>query len=126
MFTRLDGFCLVKPTAEGISPAPLSDFHGRVCIAHEINLKTKSVLLQNPDGTALGSFDLDQIQLYFKCKDFSGLLVPHNYNSMQALQYVGRVFSLKKNIDRNMDLVKRGIIAVSLIKGEFCDDLYFK
>lgn len=122
---KIAGYAIPNVDADGQSPNPISDFQGKICIALEINHKSKSVLLLNPEQTALGAFDLDQIDRYFECRCFSGLLVPPDLNTFQTMEYIGRVFSYTQNLTRDMNFIKKMVIAASLHKGKFEDSIYF-
>lgn len=125
MLGDIVGYVLPKKDAKGQSPDDISKFQGVPCRALEINHSSKSVLAIAPDGKALAMFDLDQIERYFECQSFSGLLVPKGLDSKQALMYVGRVFSHPQNSKRDMDFIRKMVIVQSLAKGTFCDTIYF-
>lgn len=119
------GYCLISKTAIGQSPIDLSAFRGIPCRAFEINHRSKSVLVIDPQARGLAMFHFDQVDRMFECLTFSGLLIPPGMNSMDAMLYVGRVFSYPQNKERNMDFIRQMVVAQSLAKGEFCDSLYF-
>jgi hypothetical protein len=125
MFLDLAGYALPKKDANGKSSTDISKFRGIPCRAFEINHDSKSVLIITPDGQDLGMFDFDQIERMFECRSFSGLLVPPDLDEIQALIYVGRVFSYAQNQLRDMDFIRKMVIVQSLAKGSFCDILYF-
>lgn len=119
------GYCLPKRNAEGQSPVDLSEFRGLPCRCFEINHETKAILCINSKATGLASFDFDQIEKYFECQSFSGLLVPPAIDTLSAMQYVARVFSYPQNKKRDMSFISKMVIAASLSKGKFDDTLYF-
>lgn len=125
MIGELVGYVLPKKDACGRSPEDISIFQGVPCRAIEINKNTKSVLVLSPSGKSLGMFDLDQIYAYFECREFAGILVPAHFDSIQASLYAARVRSYPQNQKRDMDFIKKMVIAQSLAKGCFCYSIYF-
>lgn len=119
------GYCQIKPDAVGQSPDELSKFRGKPCRAMEINHRSKSVLVIDPEGTAMGMFDFDQIQSMFECQSMCGLLIPPGLDPVESLMYSTRVLSDIRNQQRDMNFIRKLIIVQSLMKGKFCDTLYF-
>lgn len=91
----------------------------------EINHSSKSVLVIDPEGTAMGMFDFDQIQSMFECQCVGGLLIPPGIDPIEAMMYSTRVLSDKRNQQRDMNFIRKMIVVQSLMKGKFCDTLYF-
>lgn len=125
MFLDIVGYALPKKDAKGQSAVSISNFQGIPCRAFEINHKSKSVLLIDPAATGLAMLDFEQLESFFECKSFSGLLVPKDMSDHQALEYLGRVYSHPQNRKRDMEMIRKLIIVQSLAKGCFTDTLYF-
>ena len=125
MLFDIVGYCQIKPDAVGKSPDDLSKFRGKPCRAFEINQSSKSVLVIDLEGTAMAMFDFDQIQSMFECQCVCGLLVPPELNQFDAILYSSRVLSDIRNQQRDMNFIRKLVIVQSLMKGKFCDTLYF-
>ena len=123
MLGKLKGYCFVKSTANGQSPLDLNLFRGKICRALEINKGSKSVLLIGNGATGLGMFDLSEIESYFECQDFGGILIPANLNPLEATIYAAKVND--RNKGKDLSFLTKMVISHSLGTGKFEDQCYF-
>ena len=122
---NIAGYCLPKVDALGQSPIDMTEFRGLPCRCLEINHQTKSLLCINNKATGMASFDFDQIDKYFECRQFGNLLIPPGLSTVEAMEYHNRVFFDNDAEQRDMNFIRLMTIAISLSKGEFDDSLYF-
>lgn len=125
MLGEIKGYVRLKPNAVGQTPANLSAFRGKPCRAFEINQKSKSVLVIDPEAKALGMFDFDQCDAIFECDEMNGVLIPPGMEWPQKLAYMARLYQYPVNRKRDLRVLRPFIVAASLLRGEFCDSLYF-
>ena len=101
------------------------DYQGQILRAMELNDKTQSALILNKNGTAMGMFDYDQIDLKFKGKLVSGVVMPLTYNDNPMLELIEVAKRTERKGGYN-SIVKNMVIVTSLQRGEFNDNFLFQ
>ena len=94
-----------------------NEFIGQTCAVMEFGVGD-CVLVLNPQGTAVASFDKEDVQRSFKCGFFAEVITPPNLSPLEQITYVTKAQNRKggyNNLLRNM------VIAASLSRGEFSD-----
>jgi hypothetical protein len=81
------------------------------------------VLVLNPEGTALASFDKEDVQRSFKCGYSGGIVTPPDLDMLNQMLYVTKAQQRKGGYN---NLVRNMVIAASLSKGEFSDSFLWQ
>ena len=81
-----------------------------------------SVLVLNPQGTALAMFDKEDVLRSFKCSYFNGVVLPPNLDLDEKLVFHYKLTTRKGGYNT---LLANMVIANSLIKGEYDDRFLF-
>jgi hypothetical protein len=113
------GFVTIKNNATTCKGAENpNEFIGEDCAVMEFGVDD-SVLILNPNGTALAMFDKEDVVRKFKCSGLvSGVVCPPNLNETDKFMYVSKALNRKGGYN---NLVMNMVIQTSLIKGEFTD-----
>jgi hypothetical protein len=115
---KIVGFAHIKKDATtcagAINP---EEFKGVTCAVMEFGVDD-CVLVLNPQGTALASFDKEDVQRSFKCGYFGKVITPPNLSPLEQITYVTKVENRKGGYN---NLLRGMVIAASMSKGEFCD-----
>lgn len=112
-----------EKTKTGKSNVDITEFEGNICLAMEFGIDD-SVLAFNPKCTALGMFDKEDIHRSFKCTFINNdIICPPDLNTADQLIYASKVLSRKGGYS---PLLKRLVIAGSLIKGAFDDSILWQ
>lgn len=118
---QIAGYCTIKKDAKtGVGSKPQT-FFGKDVRVMEFD-RWGGVLALNQEADALCMFDKEDVVRSFKCKEKCDVLMPANYNEFEATFYVGKVLSRKGGYNY---ICKNMVIAASLMKGEFTDDILF-
>jgi hypothetical protein len=94
-----------------------SEFINKTCAVMEFGVDD-SVLVLNPEGTALAMFDKEDVYRGFKCGYSSGVVTPPNLDTISQMMYVLKAKQRKGGYNI---LVRNIVIESSLMKGEFND-----
>jgi len=94
-----------------------NEFIGQTCAVMEFGVDD-CVLILNPQGTALASFDKEDVYMSFKCGFSNGIVTPPDLDMLNQMMYVTKAQMRKGGYD---SLVCNMVIAASLIKGQFSD-----
>ena len=120
---KIVGFVNIKVNATTCKGAKNpSEFIGKTCAVMEFGVDD-SVLVINPEGSALAMFDKEDINRSFKCGYMNGVVTPPDLDMMNEAMYVMKVQTRKggyNNLLRNM------VIQASLMKGKFYDNFLWK
>jgi hypothetical protein len=115
---KIVGFAHIKKDATtcagAINP---EEFIGQTCAVMEFGFDD-CVLVLNPQGTALASFDKEDVQRSFKCGYSAGIVTPPDLDMLNQMLYVTKAQNRKGGYN---NLVRNMVIAASLSKGEFSD-----
>lgn len=120
---ELKGYAYIKKDADcKFAMGDGDEWQGRIVRVMEFNDNSKSALVINSKANGMATFDYDDIQLSFKCEEFSSVLIPPGLSTME------KSFEAMKRISRKggyNDTVKKIVIANSLQKKKFDDELLF-
>lgn len=120
----LAGYALIDRDAKtGVSPAPMSDFCGKSCRVIEFGAHDGGVLVMNDEGTAIGTFDKEDITASFRCSQQGEIVCPPDLDPIGQMMYVAKATGRKGGYNR---IVRQLVIAASLHRGEFCDSLLWQ
>jgi len=120
---KVKGYVWLKKDANcEFAQGDASLWQGDILRALEINLDTKSLLLVDSKVTGLGMFDLKDANLYFKCEEFNGVLIPEKLPIIEQLAYVTERVHRKGGYTKD---IKKMVIVHSLQKGKLDDAFLF-
>ncbi len=94
-----------------------NEFIGKNCPVMEFGVDD-CVLVLNPQGTALATFDKEDVARSFKCGYSGGVITPPNLDMLGEMSYVVQAQQRKGGY---CVLVRDMVIEASLMKGEFSD-----
>jgi hypothetical protein len=94
-----------------------NEFIGQTCAVMEFGVDN-SVLVLNPQSTALAMFDKEDVYRSFKCGYSNGIVTPPNLEILEQMMYVVKAQQRKGGYNR---LVRNMVIEASLMKGKFHD-----
>lgn len=92
-------------------------FIGKTCRVMEFGVD-ESVLVLNPEGTALAMFEKQDVYRSFKCKVVSGVICP------PGLEFIDEIAYQMKCVNRKgayTPILRNMVIEASLMKGVFHD-----
>lgn len=85
----------------------------------DIGVGGSGFLVFDPKGRCLIDIQsMDSVKSYFLCKEFSGVVMPHDYNDVQTLNYAVKCLSRKGGYS---NLIRQMVILTSLHSGRFDD-----
>lgn len=114
------GFAVIKKDATTCKGANNpNEFMGEICSVIEFG-HDGDVLVLNPKGTALAMFEKCDVTTSFKCGYSSGVVTPPDLEVFHQMAYVVKATTRKGGYNK---LVRNMVIAASLHKGEFNDNL---
>jgi|694.fasta_scaffold00438_4 hypothetical protein len=93
------------------------EFIGQTCAVIEFGVDD-SVLVLNPQSTALAMFEKKDVYRCFKCGYSNGIVTPPNLEFLEQMMYVDKAQQRKGGYD---GLVRNMVIQLSLMKGKFND-----
>ena len=99
-----------------------NEFIGQTCAVMEFGVDD-CVLVLNPEGTALASFDKEDVQRSFKCGYSGGIVTPPDLDMLNQMLYVTKAQQRKGGYN---NLIRNMVIAASLSKGEFSDSFLWQ
>ncbi len=115
---KVVGFVQIKKDATTCKGAENpSEFINQTCPVMEFSFD-ESVLVVNPQGSALAMFDKEDIYTRFKCGYVNGVVTPPDLEMMEQMAYVFQVQNRKGGYNT---LLKNMVIQASLMKGKFHD-----
>lgn len=122
--TDIVGFVTIKKNATTCKGAKNpNEFIGKDCAVMEFGVDD-SVLVLNPQSTALAMFDKEDVYRSFKCSGLvGGVVCPPNLNEIDKLTYMSKALSRKGGYN---NLVMNMVIQASLMKGEFTDNFLWQ
>jgi len=94
-----------------------NEFIGKTCPVMEFGVDD-SVLVLNPEGTALAMFDKEDVARSFKCGYCNGIVTPPNLDMFNEMMYVTKAQQRKGGYNT---LVRNMVVQFSLMKGTFHD-----
>jgi hypothetical protein len=94
-----------------------NEFLGKVCCVMEFGVDD-SVLVLNPEGTALAMFDKEDVYRSFKCGYLSGVVTPPDLDMLGQTMYVVKAQTRKGGYN---SLLRNMVIEACLAKGKFND-----
>jgi hypothetical protein len=120
---QIVGFVHINKNATTCSGAlNPNEFIGQTCAVMEFGVDD-CVLVLNPEGTALASFDKEDVQRSFKCGYSGGIVTPPDLDMLNQMLYVTKAQQRKGGYN---NLVRNMVIAASLSKGEFSDSFLWQ
>ncbi len=120
---KILGFAYINKNATTCSGAlNPNEFIGQTCAVMEFGVDD-CVLVLNPQGTALASFDKEDVQRSFKCGYSLGIVTPPDLDILNQMLYVTKAEQRKGGYN---NLVRNMVIAASLSKGEFSDSFLWQ
>lgn len=96
-----------------------TEFISKICAVMEFGVDD-SVLVLNPQCTALAMFDKEDVFRSFKCGYSNGIVTPPNLEMLEQMMYVAKAQQRKGGYNA---LVRNMVIEASLMKGKFHDSL---
>jgi hypothetical protein len=112
------GFAHIKKDATTCSGAENpEEFIGKTCAVMEFGFDD-CVLVLNLEGTALATFDKQDVQRSFKCGYSGSVITPPNLDLIHQMMYVTKAQTRKGGYN---SLLCNMVIEASLMKGEFND-----
>lgn len=116
--TQIVGYAHIDRNATTCSGAKNpSEFIGKVCRVMEFGIDD-SVMVFNPEATALAMFDKKDVYRSFKCGYSSGVVTPPDLDILNQMMYVSKTTLRKGGYNT---LVRNMVIEASLMKGKFHD-----
>lgn len=94
-----------------------NEFIGKVCAVMEFGFDD-SVLVLNPQKTALAMFDKGDVYRSFKCSYSNGIVCPVSENPIEQMLYVSKCLTRKGGYNH---ILMNMVIQASLMKGKFYD-----
>lgn len=120
---KIVGFAHINKNATTCSGAlNPNEFIGQTCAVMEFGFDD-CVLVLNPQGTALASFDKEDVQRSFKCDYSGGIITPPGLDMLNQMLYVAKAQQRKGGYN---NLVRNMVIESSLSKGEFSDSFLWQ
>ena len=117
------GYAIIKKDAKtGKSANPISQFTNAKYVRVMEFAANGFTLVLNPEGTALGSFEKEDVLKSFRCQVQGEVLVPPELDFINAQIYQSKVLLRKGGYN---PMLKQMVIATSLHKGEFTDNFLF-
>ena len=113
------GFCIIKKdatTGKGIKDNMLDTFLGKVCAIQDRNEHDGGVLVLNPENSALGMFEAEDVEKYFLCSTVGEYILPPNLSEFEKMMYVTKLSTRKGGYNH---LLAKMIIMSSLNNGQY-------
>lgn len=92
------------------------DFIGKICRVFEF--ADDCVMVLNPDGNAIASFDITDVHRSFKCSVVGEHICPPDISTREQYEYVMKCNMRKGGYDKTLSKM---VVASSLVHGEFND-----
>lgn len=117
------GYCMIKSgSTTGISAGKISNFEGKPIRVLEFAFDG-GVMVVNPEGDAIGTFDKCDITHSFKCEIYSQVVCPPDLPTTDKVIYVAKRLNRKGGYG---ELIKQMVVRLSLMKGKVEDDFLFQ
>lgn len=115
---KIEGYCIINKNATTCKGAENpNEFIGKTCAIMSFGID-ESVLVLNPQHTALAMFDKEDIYSKFKCGVINGVITPPGLSWIEQGHYVLKAQSRKGGYNH---ILANMVIVASLQKGEFYD-----
>lgn len=117
----LKGYAIIKPNpTTGVSPISIDCFSGQTVRVIDFAVEDCGVWCVDNEGTGLASFDMEDVSRYFKCEEYSEVIVPPGLSFIEKAAYHIKVINRKGGFN---PMIKQMVIMASLHSGEFNDSL---
>ena len=122
MLGDIEGYCIIKQGAKGISTIPLENFYEKRIRVLEFG-HGDCVLVVNNESTALATFEKEAVKASFKCGATQTHIFPPGLDIIQQMAYISKLETRKGGWD---PILKEMVIQYSLMKGEYTDNLLWQ
>tara|TARA_R110000803_G_scaffold159918_1_gene223934 strand:- start:641 stop:1012 length:372 start_codon:yes stop_codon:yes gene_type:complete len=120
---ELAGYALIDRDAKsGFTAGNMNDFLNKQVRVFEF-AKDGGAMVVNNQGTAIATFDKEDIVASFKCSEHGEVVTPPDLDFMQKMAYVTKAMSRKGGY---APIVRQLVIAASLHRREFCDSVLWQ
>lgn len=113
------GYCIIRKGAKTGNGASLEKFIGETVRVMEF-CSDGGVMVLSRDAQTLATFDKEDVQCKFECKENAGYIFPPDMDIIAQLVYMTKVQTRKGGL---VPILKEMIILNSLHKGVFTDNL---
>lgn len=120
----IKGFCILKnyETVRGYR-GNLAELLGAPLVIMDVAVDNSGFLILNKQQTAMADVQMSDVDRYFLCEIFAGVVLPPNLSLEQKLVESGKRITRKGGYNK---ILANMVIAGSLAKGVFNDDFLFE
>lgn len=122
---EIQGYCVLKSTntVMGYTGEMEDLLPPNILRIVDIAVDDSGFLVLNSIGSALAMVEKSDVNRYFLCNVYCGVICPRNMDIMEKIPFVTERMFRDGGYDKR---IAKMVIAVSLIKGEFTDSFLFQ
>lgn len=122
---EIQGYCMLKSTntVKGYAGEIADLLPPNALRIMDISVDGNGFLVLNGKGSALAMVEKSDVNMYFLCNVYNGIICPPNMNLLEKMVFATSRMERKGGYN---NIVASVVIAASLTKGEFTDSFLFQ